>query len=361
MNLVPDHLGRTVPTAVAAAFALVLGAMPAPAQVPLGGLTVAVSADGKRLVAAGDTRSLIVLDPEKLTVLQRIWVGTTILRLTFDNAGKTLLATDTDGVAHLYDTQTWKPRASIPKRVGAVMAPATGLIAGAEGSHAAGAIFINDAASGAERAKIVLEKGDRVSGLGFDPQGRRLAVLIGPIESKEEPRVQSSQIPKELRGLERDEFQQKNDGQVSILRIYDAATGKMISELKTFFTMNNASSLIAFNGDTVLATSYNNLGARIEKDGTIKLFRNDNGFNYGIGASPGQEIMMAGGLRSFTITNLQTMNAFKGEIDRLPGWPEYFKGFTATAGAKAIYGATTAFRVIKLSPDGKVLAASPAI
>ncbi len=329
------------------------------AETPLGGLAVSVTGDGKKLVAAGDTRTLLVLDPEKLNVLQRIFIGTTVTRLAFDRSGATLMVGDTDGTAFLYDAQTWKPRATLAKRHAAVISREANLLAGVEGEHTAGAIFLNDLASGVERAKILVAKEERVAALGFDPQGKRLAVLFGPIESKDEQRIQSGQIPKELKGIERDEFQQKNDGQVSILRVFNAATGAVMSEQKLFFSMNATQSHVAFDGDAVVVNNYSNLGARIEPGGAVKLFKNANGFNYGAGASPQQTAIYGGGLRNFSIVDPKSLQGPTGQIDRLPGWPEYFKGFSATDNGGAIYAGTTAYRVIRISPDGKVLAAAP--
>jgi hypothetical protein len=342
-----------------ATFAFAFAVTASKAETPLGGLTVAVTGDGKKLVAAGDTRTLLILDPEKLNVLQRIFIGTPVTRLAFDRTGATLIVGDTDGTAFLYDTQTWKPRATLAKRNAAVISREANLLAGAEGGHTAGAIVLNDLASGAEKTKIPVSKDEKVAAFGFDPQGKRLAVLFGPIESKDEQRIQSGHIPKELKGLERDEFQQKNDGQISILRIFNATTGAVLSEQKLFFSMNATQAHVAFDGDALVVNNYSNLGARIEPDGAVRLFKNANGFNYGAGASPQQTALYGGGLRSFSIVDSKSLQGPTGQIDRLPGWPEYFKGFAATDNGTAIYAGTTAYRVIRISPDGKVVAAAP--
>jgi hypothetical protein len=162
-----------------------------------------------------------------------------------------------------------------------------------------------------------------------------------------------------LKGLERDEFQQKNDGQVSILRVFETARGALLSEQKIFFSMNASQSHVAFDGNAIVVNNYSNLGARIEQDGAVKLFKNNNGFNYGAGVSPQQTAIYGGGLRSFSIVDPKSLQGTTGQIDRLPGWPEYFKGFAATDNGAAVYAGTTAYRVIRISPDGKVVAAAP--
>lgn len=81
--------------------ALILSS-PAIAGIPLGGLTVAISPDGKTLVAGGDTRTLLIIDPESLEVKIRVWVETTITDLYFSKDGGTLLIGDSSDRVLLY-------------------------------------------------------------------------------------------------------------------------------------------------------------------------------------------------------------------------------------------------------------------
>ena len=52
-----------------------------------------------------------------------------------------------------------------------------------------------------------------------------------------------------------------------------------------------------------------------------------------------------------TLTKLPGLAGTTFKPDKLPSWPEYFKSFAVAADGTA-YGATSAFRVIRVKPDG---------
>ncbi len=342
-----------------AGLSLIVGAALAPvpgfAAVPLGGLTVAVSPAGDKLVAGGDSRTLLVLDPATLAVKERIWIETSIVELAFDQAGATLAVTDTSGDVLLFDTASWKPRASIPARGTVAYSPAAGLVAGADKQNRSVSIF--SMSDGKETKKLDLPAGVTVANLGFSADGKRLAVLFRAKDGAE-PKVAGNAVPKELKGMEREEFILKNDGKVSEFAVYDLGSGKLVSQKTTYFSVEG-SAAVFFDGDTVVAVNYRNINARFAPDGNVTLFRSENGFNYGIGVSPDNTRVLTGGLRAFSFTKADGAPAAKGELSKLPGWPEYFKGFSATADGKTIYAATTGYRIVKMGADGKVIGVEP--
>jgi len=342
-----------LPLAGAAAIAGV-----AHAALPLGGLTVAVSPAGDKLVAGGTTRTILVLDPETLAVKARHWTGYSITGLSFDKSGRVLLVSDTDDAVHLFETTGWKKTASLPRRYHLTISTEGGVLAGADRSSGASAIHIHSLRDGKETAKIAINSKQGVFVMGFDAAGKRLAVLSTQIDTKEEQKLSYNQIPKELRDLARSEFEQRNDGKVSVLRVYDVAKGTMLWEKTTFYSMSTSRPRLVFDGDNVVTHNYSNVGARITPQGEVKLFKTASG-NYAIEATVDQKFLMTGGLRDLAITNVNTLQSVKGEIDRLPSWPEYFSGFSAPASNAVFFGGTTAYRVIKFGPDGKVLSAVP--
>ena len=97
--------------------------------------------------------------------------------------------------------------------------------------------------------------------------------------------------------------------------------------------------------------NYSNLNATVTPGGEVSLFQLDNSFNYGIGCSADQAILLTGGLSNGTYTKVEGMKQSKFDADKIPTWPEYFKSFTVGADGTA-YGATSAFRVIRIKPDG---------
>lgn len=329
------------------------------ADLPIGGLTIAVSPSGDRLVAGGDTRTLLVLDPKSLAVSNRVWIGTTIVHMSFDPAGQTLVVGDTDNNVHLFEAANWKQKATIKGRHHTVFSVKAGVLAGANHSYSPSSISIHALKDGAEKLKIPVAKGERIAVMGFDPDGKRLAVLFGPKDSKEEPKLAHSQIPKELRGLDRSEFQQKNDGKVSVLRIYDAADGKMLAEKEVYFSLQGSRGALAVAGDAVIVIDSSNLGARLTTSGEVKLFKSSSSSVYGLGMTADQSLLISGGMREFGIMNVSSLQGVSARIDTIPGWPEYFKGFSATADGKTIYGATSGFRVLRFTPGGKIEVIEP--
>lgn len=329
--------------------------LPTIAAVPLGGLTVAVSAAGDKLVAGGDSRTLLVLDPATLAVKERIWIETTIVQLVFDQSGATLAVTDTSGEVRLFDATSWTLRAIIPASGTVAFAPAAGLVAASDKQNKSVSLF--SMSDGKETGKLALPAGAAVANLGFSADGKRLAVILKAKDGSE-PKVANNAVPKELKGLAREEFVLKNDGKVSEVLVFDAASGKVVSQAASYYSLDNDAT-VYFDGDAVLSVNYRNINARISPDGNAALFATSNGFNYGTGVSPDQKLLLSGGLRSFSVTKPDGSNQAKGELPKLPGWPEYFKGFSATADGKTIYGATTAYRIAKIGPDGKIVAVAP--
>ena len=310
-------------------------------------------------MAGGDTRTILVMDPKSLTVKNRVFLGTTIVDLAFDRAGAILAVGDTDGTVHLVDAAKWTTKASVRDRHKMTVSTAANLFAGLDNGYQASAVFVHALADGAEKAKLALPQKSRVAAIGFSPDGKRLAVLAGPLDSKDEKKAGSNDVPKDLRGLDRHDFVQKNDGKVGELLIYEAASGKLLSRKTTFFSMNGTNGGALFAGDAVVVNDYGNVGARIAADGATKLFELANSYNYGLGRSIDGKLILSGGLRAYSITDAASLQGVKGEIDKLPGWPEYFKGFDATPDGKQIYGATTGYRVFLFDRSGKVVKSAP--
>lgn len=336
---------------------------------PLGGLTVAVSPKGNQLVAGGDNRVLYVLDPETLAVKQRLSMGAPILKMGFDASGDTLGVIDNDGTLHLIGTKDWKTRNKFNNKRQAVFSPMQGLIASADSEGRAKAIVVNAVADGREVFRAALQTPMPVAALGISPDGARLVALLGGNEDKDEPKVAYNDIPKDLKGVQRADFQQKGDGRTSLIQVYDLKTGKLVSESKTFFSMGSNQPVAAFIKGGVVFNEYGNVGFQITEDGKGRTIQFDGSFLYGSGKSHDGEFVMTGTLRRFTILKVGSMTASAGEpevlagttnsVDQLPGWPEYFKGFDAAANAQVFYGATSGYRVVMFDASGKVLRSEP--
>jgi WD40 repeat protein len=319
------------------------------ASTPLGGLAVAVSPDGKIIASAGDNRVLYVLDAAKMEVTNRVWLGTCIVDLAFNKDGNTLVAEDTDGTLHLVDAKAWKPIKQESKAGLLSTARNADLAAGLNPDYNGYTIRFFSMTDLSTKGKVTFAKGEKVAALGLDPEGARLAVWMEPVNDESE--AKNPNPPKDLKGLALEEFRLKNDGKTSRVLLFKVADGSKISEQKIFYSASSSSWKVLFQGDNILLVNYSNLNAQINPKGEVTLFQLDNSYNYGIGASADQKLLLTGGLADGTYTKVADLSKTKFQPDRLPGWPEYFKGFTVTGDGTA-YGSTSGYRIIKIKPGG---------
>ncbi len=316
---------------------------------PLGGLAVALAPGGKLMVAAGDNRVLYIIDPAKMEVGKRLWLGTTIVDLEFNKDGGKVVAEDTDGTLHLIDGKTSNVVKKEPKAEKMSPARQADLVAGLNPDYNGHTIRFLSMTDLSEKGKVAFPKGDKVAALGLDPEGARLAVWLEPVNDDSEPK--GGNPPADVKGLAADEFRLKNDGKTSRLLIFKVPDGSKLSEHKLYYSPSTGGAKILFQGDNVLVVNYSNLNAKIDLKGDLTLFQLDNSFNYGIGFSPDHKVLMTGGLADGTYTKVGDLGKTRFQPDRLPGWPEYFKSF-AVAGDGTAYGATSGYRVIKIKPGG---------
>jgi WD40 repeat protein len=327
----------------------------ATAKVPLGGLAVAVSPDGQTIVMAGDNRVLYVVEAASLEVKQRIWLTSTIYSLHFNKAGDKLLAEDTDDTVLLVDTQSWKVEKEVQKASVGSPSLAADTFAGLDTNYSGHVIRFLSMSDLSEKGKVTFEKGRRVVSHGLAPDGTRLAVLTEGVKDDSEPTAKET--PKDLRGLALDEFRQKNDGRTSSFLLFEVPSGKKSDEQKLFFTTSQECKVF-FGGDDVYLVNYSNLNAKVSKDGQVTLFQMPNSFNYGMGVSADHKVLLTGGMSDGTCTVVDGMKMSPFKRDRLAGWPEYFKSFAVAADGTG-YGATSGFRLLKISSGGQVEKAVP--
>jgi hypothetical protein len=324
---------------------------------PLGGLAVALSPDGSTLVAGGDNRTLYVLDAESLEVKTRVWVGHSLLGLSFNKDGSAVVAEDTSGTMHLFDAVDCTVKGEVEKMEKLSVARDSDLAAGLDADFKGNIIRFVSLTDGSEQGKVVFDKENRVLCFGLNAGGDTLVVLGKATDDEGEPKVLSGDIPKELKGFDRDTFEQKNDGRTAVVHWFKVPGGEKIAEQKVFFTSTSTTRLF-FAGEDALIINYANENARITRDGSVEMFELENSYNYGIGASVDQGVILTGGLRTATVTKTGDMGTLGFETGTLPGWPEYFKAFSANAEGPC-YGSTSAYRIIKFDRSGEVLQEAP--
>jgi len=318
---------------------------------PLGGLTPAISPDGKTLVVGGDNRVLYVVDPDTFEIKDRVWLKTTILRMAFNKDGSKLLVEDTSGTIFFLNSADWIVEREVKKSSFMAPAYAADICAVKGSSKEISVISMTDAAS---KMKVTFEK--NVSSFGLNADGTRLAVISRYDKDTGEEEVKYSDIPEELKGVDKSAFQQRNDGKTSTLYIVEVPSGKVLKETQIFYTTSDGATVL-FDGETVIVVNYSDVNAKIPPEGDIEVFKLG-GSNYGMGLSRDQKLIATGGLRDGQYTKVADMATVSFAADRLPGWPEYFEGFCFDAEGNA-YGTTSGYRLFKIAPGANIAKSGP--
>lgn len=316
-----------------------------------GGLeAVAVRPDGKQISVGGQSRTIFFLSPDDLSVTARLWHGARIRELFFTADSKRLIVADDADSLHFYDLDTLKNVAHVEGVRSPTFAPAADLIAVRPTRSAApSAIRLLSAIDGSEKG--VLEFKDRLAAFTLAADGKKLVILTLGQES-DERRVPLSETPRALAGLARLEYQQRHDGLTSFLRTVEVPSGKVVKELKLWYTSESESTRLTLAGLTTVVTNFSNVCARISEDGETKLFTTNVVFNYAVGSSVDGKVLVVGGLREGIVALPEGKQA-RFTLDALPGADEFVTGFSVGPGG-TILGVTTSYRLFRLARDGKL-------
>jgi hypothetical protein len=328
---------------------------PAGAATPLGGLAVAVTPDGSRLVAGGDSSALYELDPVTLAVKRRGHVGRQVVDLAFTPDGKQLLVETTDALLWVA-ADTFEVVNTIEEVERMSVAGAAGLAA--VRATKGNAIRVLSVADGAEKAAIPYDRMKSIAAFGLKQDGSKLAILYYRKQDPEEAKVDRKEIPADLKDAALAEFTQKHDGYTAEYAVHEVATGKAVLEKKLWYGAPGGGNRLYWHGEDVLVVSYENQNARIDPAGEATYFELGNSYNYGMAASADGAVLLTGGLRAASRTTTDKLAGSAFKLDELPGFPEYLKGFAFAADGTGFAG-TSRWRVARLKPDATIEKVAP--
>ncbi len=324
----------------------------AKAETPKNALgAIAVSPDGATLIAAGDNRVLYVLDPASLEVKQRVHLGINPLEAAFSKDGATLAIFDTDGDVHLLATADWSTKLKVKGgEAFAISAGADSFAALARPSKSGEAfttaMTVYSLGDGAKKLEATIP--GKAKSLVSVADGSGYAILT---ERQEDTAETKEKAPADLKGMAKEEFEQKHDGYTSEIVMLDG-TGKETARTATWFT-SYATLTGSIDGGIAYFLGYQNDNLKIAADGTTSLFQLAPSFLYGIGISPDGKKAAAGSLRDGTVHDLAGGSGPSYKLDDQDGWPEYFEGF-GFAPDGSVYGGTTAYRLAHIGADGVI-------
>ncbi len=319
---------------------------------------VATMPDGKTILAAGDNRVLYVIDAETLAVQKRIWLGVNPLAIIVSKDASKFAVHDTDSNVTLFDLNTFKPVHQFSKTANAIAyaenTDTLYMAARPSGNHRTKTFKtkISNVVLSTNKVGLQLTVDIGVGAIGVEPDGSQITMVSSPIRRTNAE--EKAQPPKDLRGLERYLFQQKHDDAIAKVRVV-GADGKEVTRFQTWFgSIGRDATVVKINGKPTIV-SYHQYGAQFDiQSGATQIFEGSKTYNYGIGGSVTAQRLVLGGLRTGATINTETGAITKFSIQRLGGgWPEYFKSF-AVAKDGTVYGTTTAYRLVKILPDGQV-------
>lgn len=326
---------------------------------PLGGLTVALSPDGKTLIASGSNRAFLRMEPKTLEVTERVWHGLSITGMAFSRDGQTLAVTDagSGGFVTLFDASTLERKTDVRRCEVVSFSMQADLFAGIEGNRGVSPVLhVYGLGDGVSRMRVSLSPRRTVVSTALDLEGKIVALLY---EGQDDPSEEKIAPDASLRGLDRVVAQQQGDGKTSLVEFYKIATGEQVASPTICFSLGRASSAVIHEG-AMIVVSYQNLNAVIGQDGAVTMFLCANSFNYGIGFTTDHRMIMTGGMGRLSLTSVEDLVSRDFSVrEKLPSWPEYFRGFAGHA-VGTLYGATDGFRVISINRNASILSEQPA-
>jgi hypothetical protein len=323
-----------------------------------GGLgAIAVSPDGKVVATGGQNRVLYLLDGATLEVRREIWVRARIGTLAFNKDGTRLLLEDDDKNLRVFDPANGSEVKSVGKMEDIAWCASADLVAGLAGSSKNLSVQFLGMTDGAPLGAVACP--ERPASFALDAEGKTLAVLSEGRQG-DEKKADPKEMPKELKGAEKKEWQQRNDGRVSTLRVFEVPSGKELRKADLWFTPDTNKTELLVTADAVFAVGYGNACARIDAKGETTIFEMRNSFNYGRGVSAAHKAILTGGLRNGSRLAADTMAAAEFQLDALPGFPEYWETFVFLPDGSAL-GATSCFRIARISKEGRLETVVPVV
>ena len=337
--------------AAAALSLALLNPFAATADVPAGGIGgLAVSPDGATILVAGDSRAIYVLDPTSMEVKNRVHTGTTVVWMTFRQDGKAFFMRDTSGLLSAHDAGTFERLWSVDRTETVDYALPANLLTFTVREQRDYVAKVIDATSFQEKGTYPLGEKFYPGAQGISLDGLKTVVLSRSEkrESEEKKRADSS-----LRGIERSLFNQQHDQRGARIAEIDLTTGS-VNMVESWYRSDNVRGMKVSLTDTYVL-SFSEEMANIKAGGEVTIIPSGARNHYAATMTPDMSAIVSGSLRSITMKKLDSDVAQELKLNSLPGWPEYLSRFTFLPDGRLLAG-TTAYRVIVVSPDGKMTA-----
>ena len=309
---------------------------------------VAVSPDGKTVLAAGDNRTLYTLDAETLDVIDRKYIPAMVRELTYSADGSRIFMRMDNRDFRAHSAGSFKKLYEVENISSMSIAADTDRIALLEDNYNAGVLHIVRGANGKTIRKIDFPETD-IEQVAISADGSFAMVLTDDDKSEDEPKESP---PSELKGYDKYVFRQQNDGYTSQILNVDLSKGthtiadtfyrigypfqvRMLGDKMAFINSATDSGLVGTDGAAQLINlgdSYVAAG-RISDDGTSIVLTSGNDITYhalnaGVAAEASREMEAAD---------------IDGPSERVTAMDEAADG--------TMYMVTSGYRIWKIAPD----------
>ena len=316
----------------------------------------AISPDGATLLVAGDNRVIYTLDAATLAVTSRRYLPEQVEWMTYSQDGETIFMRTQARTFSARSAGSFKERFGAEKVNAVSYAPEAGRILLMENNYKGGILRLLAASSGKNILKMDLPE-LRTDEVVLSDDGASALILTNSENSDTEEKAQPGS---DLKGFAKYDFRQRHDGYISKVIAVDLAAGTFAAT-DTWYRVSNPTQLRMLGGNAVLVKSVSDT-AVIQPDGSTTMI--DLGEKYASFvqiSADGQNVYLASNneLRIHALNG--TAVATGGltiQADRQPGPAERVTSM-AEAGDGTLYLATSAYRILKVSPGATSVTAVP--
>jgi len=319
---------------------------------------VSVSPDGKALAAVRG-RGVYILNPATLQVTKRLWNGARVEELGFNKDGTRLVLTDDDERLRILDVSSGKFTTILENVKCVSFASSRDLVIATSGKRSGPrSLHLRTMTDGAVKFDVALPDGFTEAAVALKSDGKQAVVVSRRLYVPKDKRQPSKKRPEKFASeLARAEFTQRNDNSYSKILTYEMLSGELLRTIETWCTLEGHQRMqVFYSTKGIRIMQFHMACVLVSYVGKTTLFKIP-AYNYGAGWSGDGSVFVCGSLAEGHYMRAGK-EPVKFKVDRLPGWPEYFRDFGVTDAGTA-YGVTDAGRIAKISDKGELVSIVP--